>query len=98
LIWRFLRQHQISWTDAFGFRGPRLFRAVLLGAVLAIVIVPVASELQVLSTLILAKFHIEPTTQTAVKMLEDASSVWLQIYLGVFAVIIAPVAEEFVFR
>jgi uncharacterized protein len=28
----------------------------------------------------------------------DAKSLWTTVYLGVFAVVIAPVAEEFVFR
>jgi membrane protease YdiL (CAAX protease family) len=28
----------------------------------------------------------------------DAKSVWTTVYLGVFAVVIAPVAEEFIFR
>src|SRR5262249_31326177 len=36
LIWIFLRQHQISWRDAFGFRGPDVKRAVILAVVVAI--------------------------------------------------------------
>ncbi len=34
----------------------------------------------------------------AVKLLTDAKSIWTVVYLGVFAVVIAPVAEEFIFR
>ncbi len=36
--------------------------------------------------------------QAAVKLLTDAKSVWTVVYLGVFAVVLAPVAEEFIFR
>ena len=32
------------------------------------------------------------------KLLTDAKSVWTVVYLGVFAVVLAPVAEEFIFR
>jgi len=33
-----------------------------------------------------------------VRLLTDATSMWTVVYLGVFAVVIAPVAEEFIFR
>ncbi len=31
-------------------------------------------------------------------MLTDATSPWLRVYLGFFTVVLAPVAEEFIFR
>ncbi|MGH7991817.1 MAG: lysostaphin resistance A-like protein, partial [Limisphaerales bacterium] len=39
-----------------------------------------------------------PADQTAVALIMAAKSLWLKIYLGVFAVVLAPVAEEFIFR
>ena len=42
LILIFLRQHQVRWRDAFGFRGPQLQRALLMAVIVAILILPVA--------------------------------------------------------
>ena len=44
------------------------------------------------------KLHWNAQTEEAVKMITNATSVPEQIYLGVFAVVLAPVAEEFIFR
>jgi membrane protease YdiL (CAAX protease family) len=46
----------------------------------------------------LEKFGWPPEDQAAVKLFTDAKSVWTVVYLGVFTVVIAPVAEEFIFR
>jgi membrane protease YdiL (CAAX protease family) len=95
----FLRQHQIGWREALGFRGPQLPRALLL-AVLAVVIVilPVALGLQQVSAVVLTKLGWPPEDQTAVTLLAGAKSWGMRIYLGAFAVVLAPVAEEFIFR
>ena len=94
----FLRQHRVHWRDAFGFRGPDLKHALLLAVRVAIVILPVAWLLLTLSDLVLTRPGDEPAVQNVVKLIEGSTSPWMQIYLGVFAVAVVPVAEEFIFR
>jgi hypothetical protein len=94
----FLSQHHLSWIDALGLRGPRVGRALLLAVVVAALVLPASLWLKTRSELILKALNWEPSVQTAVKMLEGANSIWLQIYLAVFTIVVAPVAEEFIFR
>ncbi len=98
LISIFLRQHQVGWREAFGFRGPRLNRAWLLAVLVVCAILPVAWLLQSASTHALIKIGFQPENETAVMVLANAKEWWLCAYLGVFTVVIAPVAEEFIFR
>jgi hypothetical protein len=48
--------------------------------------------------LVLTKMGWPPEQETAVTVLTGAKTWWLRAYLGVFTVVIAPVAEEFFFR
>ena len=48
LVWRFVREHDLGWAEAFGFRN-RPSAAVLLGALAVIVFFPVGRLLQLLS-------------------------------------------------
>jgi membrane protease YdiL (CAAX protease family) len=59
---------------------------------------PVIFLLQGLSVFLLTKAGLPPENQRAVAMLLAAKSVWARSYFVFFAVIIAPVAEEFIFR
>ena len=46
----------------------------------------------------LDKLGLPPEDQRAVEIFMNAKSFWLRAYLGLFAVVLAPVAEEFIFR
>ena len=98
LILLFLRQHQAGWREALGFRGPQLPRALLLAVLAVIILLPVALGLQQVSAVVLTKLGWPPEDQMAVTLLANTKSWWMRIYLGVFAVALAPVAEEFIFR
>jgi hypothetical protein len=98
LVWFFLRQHQIGWREAFGFRGPQLPRALLVAVLAVIILLPVALGLQQVSAVVLTKLGWPPEDQIAVTLLTGAKSWGMRVYLGVFAVVLAPVAEEFIFR
>jgi membrane protease YdiL (CAAX protease family) len=98
LIWIFLRQHQMNWRDAFGLRSKNLPRALLAALVVVIVILPVALLLENGSAGVLEKIGWPPEDQAAVRLLTNAQSPGLLVYLGFFAVVLAPVAEEFIFR
>lgn len=98
LIYFFLRLHQVRWRDVFGLRESRLARALLLALLTVFVVLPVALFLQQASAFVLEKIGWPPEEETAVTLLTGAKSWWTRVYLGVFAVAIAPVAEEFIFR
>jgi membrane protease YdiL (CAAX protease family) len=98
LIPVFLRQHEANWRDAFGLRGKNLKRALTVAAGAVVVILPGAWLLQGASIIALKKIGWPVEDQAAVMLFAGAKSGWLKIYLGIFAVVIAPVAEEFIFR
>jgi hypothetical protein len=98
LIYFFLRHHQVRWREVFGLRESRLLRALLTALLSVLVVLPAAWWLQHASALVLKKIGWPPEEQTAVMLLAGAKSWWARVYLGAFAVVIAPVAEEFIFR
>jgi membrane protease YdiL (CAAX protease family) len=96
-IFFFLKQHGVDWRDAFGFRA-NLKKSFLLAAVVLVVLLPVALGLQHFSALALKKAGWLAEDQRAVELIANSKSFWLRGYLGLFAIVIAPVAEEFIFR
>ncbi len=98
LIAIFLRQHGMDWREGLGFHQAKLLKVLLLaGGVLAATL-PVVLGLQQLSMLVLDKLGWASDDQRAVELIVNAESVWLRGYLVFFAVVLAPVAEEFIFR
>jgi membrane protease YdiL (CAAX protease family) len=98
LIPVFLHYHRVAWQEAFGFRTPQMPRTLFMAGLIAIAILPVAWGLQFLSGIVLTRIGWPPEEQVAVSLVTHAKLWWMQIYLGVFAVVLAPVAEEFIFR
>ena len=98
LIFLFLKLHGVDWRSAFGLRNPNLPRALLLGIGMLVVALPIVLALQQLSVLALDKLGWHPAEQRAVDLLVAAKSPWMRVYLAFFAVVLAPVAEEFIFR
>ena len=98
LIWVFLRLHHIGWGAAFGWRGPELKHALFTALKFILVMLPVVLLLQGASIQLLEKLGQPREDQMAVLMLMKSKSWWVTAYFGVFAIVIAPVAEEFIFR
>ena len=98
LIPIFLHYHQVGWREAFGFRTLTLPRTLLLAGFSTVAILPVAWGLQIISGMVLTHLGWPPEQQVAVTLISGAKSWWMRVYLGVFALALAPVAEEFVFR
>ena len=98
LILIFLKFHEVNWRDAFGLHNQNLIRSLLLALGVLVVILPVVLALQQLSVVALEKIGWAPEDQRAVGLLVNAGSVWMRGYLALFAVVLAPVAEEFIFR
>ena len=98
LIPIFLRLHQIHWRDVFGFRRQHFLRALAWAVAALIVVLLVVLPLNYLSEIALQRIGWQPKSQAAVELLNDAPLWPTGIYLGFFAVVLAPVAEEFIFR
>jgi len=94
----FLRQHQLGWREAFGLNRPDFRRTLGLAGLLTLALLPVVLGLQVVSAELLVRVGWLPQEQLAVTLLTGSKSWWLRVYLALFAVALAPVAEEFIFR
>ena len=100
LIARFLREHQISWAEAFGFSNRRR-KAVLLGVLVALIFLPLGWGLQQASALVMTHlplFKLQPEEQLPVHALRVSMSWAGRMALGAAAILLAPVAEEILFR
>jgi membrane protease YdiL (CAAX protease family) len=95
-VWQFVRDHESTWGEMFGLSNQRV-AAVARGIGLAALFLPVGLGLKWLVALALARCGIEVREQAAVELLLSAS-VSGRIALGLAAVILAPLAEEFLFR
>jgi len=98
LIGVFLWQHQTDWREFFGLRDPGLARALRLAGITVVCLLPVLWALQAAAVWTLTRLGWPPNDQEAVQLFENAHSVWGRVYIGLFAVVLAPVAEEFIFR
>jgi uncharacterized protein len=93
----FVREHGISWSSAFGFAS-RWKRALFVGVVAALIFLPVGLGMQSVIVSLMKNHGYEPDTQQAVQALEFASG-WLErAALAGVAVVLAPLAEEILFR
>jgi membrane protease YdiL (CAAX protease family) len=92
-----LRLTQTDWREAFGLHK-NIFHSFVLAVGVLIVILPIALVLEHWSVLLLEKTGWHPEEEAAVELISKAQMFPVQIYLGIFAVVIAPVAEEFIFR
>jgi membrane protease YdiL (CAAX protease family) len=98
LILFFLKQHEVNWRDAFGLRNADLKKSLLLAVGVLALALPVVLGLQQVSAFALEKIGWSPEDQRAIELFAHAQSAWMRGYLVVFALALAPVAEEFIFR
>jgi membrane protease YdiL (CAAX protease family) len=97
LVWRFVREHGMSWTDAFGLSHARA-RAFALGVIVIFIFLPVASVLQHCSFSAMEHFGIKPVAQEAVQALRNARQGSGFVVFTLVTVVIAPLGEELLFR
>jgi membrane protease YdiL (CAAX protease family) len=97
-VFIFLRLEHLSWADAFGFKTPGFWRALLWGVIVAVCFTPIGQEMNNLCAQALEWFHVDAQNEQAVETLQKAAPGFSRVYLIFFAVVIAPVAEETLFR
>ena len=108
LLWIvfFLREQKVSWSAAFGFQSPRLLRTIFLGLTAGAVVLPLALALQLLSGSVLQSIHVKAEPQQTVQVFKEtvaqavpsATTIGEQIFFSVFVILLAPLAEEILFR
>lgn len=97
LLPRFLRDHGETWHSAFGLPlRPGL--AILYGALAACAFLPLGELLQRGSMEIISRFGFHPEAQAAVLALKNSSECLDRVALAVVAMVLAPIAEELLFR
>ncbi|HEY3763009.1 MAG TPA: type II CAAX endopeptidase family protein [Verrucomicrobiae bacterium] len=94
----FLRLHGISFRDAFGLKNRHWLSSILLAVGVVIIILPVSEILMQVSMLVLKHYGWKEHNEEAVTLVTGAKAIWMKVYLDVFTVALAPVAEEFIFR
>jgi membrane protease YdiL (CAAX protease family) len=95
----FLRQHEMNWKEAFGWRLCEPATAAAYGVLAAMLFLPAAWGLQWLSAYAMELVHLNPQEQVAVQELQDPSlTVTEKVIIGVIAVVLAPMVEEALFR
>ncbi len=98
LIINFLKQHEVRWRDGFGFRNAHLTKSLLIAAGVLALALPTVLCLEQISVFVLQEIGWPLEDQRAVELIVNAKSSWLRGYLAFFAMVLAPVAEEFIFR
>jgi membrane protease YdiL (CAAX protease family) len=69
-----------------------------LGALAAVAALPFAWLLVQVSAAVMRVFFLEPAEQSAVTTLQNSSHSWQYVLMGFMAVVVAPAAEEVLFR
>lgn len=97
LTWRFLREQKSDWNIGFGLKRDS-FKAVRLGLLAIGVFLPLAWGLQFISALAMKAVGIEPAEQLALVALRNSGSAIQLMVMGLVTILLAPVAEEILFR
>jgi len=100
LVWvhLFLRHHGVGWREGFGFSKDRLKWVLGLTALALVVSAPTTMALGKLAETVLIRLGLTPGLQLPVKLLQAGPSLGQTIVFGLGAVLLAPVAEELLFR
>lgn len=98
LIPFFLRYHDVSLGEGLGFRKKNVVSSLLLALAVIAIVLPVALWLQGESVVLMQKIGWKVSDEESVSMVKGATLLAQQIYLGFYAIVMVPIAEEFIFR
>ncbi|HEY4416342.1 MAG TPA: type II CAAX endopeptidase family protein [Verrucomicrobiae bacterium] len=94
----FLKLNEMTWSEVLGLRGMDWKRQCLLALGVLGAVLPLMFGLKWVSDAALEALGWAVKDQDAVDMFLNIQSSGLRLYMAFFAVILAPVAEEFIFR
>ncbi|MCC6231468.1 MAG: CPBP family intramembrane metalloprotease [Verrucomicrobiales bacterium] len=98
LVAYLVRAHQFSWREAFGLLAPGWPRSWAKALAATVPATLVAWGLLQISTWALDQLGMPQSSQAAVEAVRNAAHTWERALLFLFAVITAPIVEEFIFR
>jgi len=94
----FLRLHQVTWSEAFGFTTRRIARTLVLAVLATAIVLPIAMALGEVSRIVLEGVGKHVELQESVKALQSTETSQQQIYFAIITVLVAPFVEEVMFR
>jgi membrane protease YdiL (CAAX protease family) len=94
----FLRQNQTSWKDFLGLNDPELKQALMRAVAVTVLVLPMALLLRALTEALLDILRSASELQPALQIIKLSASNGQLVYAGVTAIVIAPLAEEILFR
>jgi membrane protease YdiL (CAAX protease family) len=97
LAHRFLKDHGSTWSDGFGLRNKPVMAATY-GLLVACTFLPIGWMLHLGAFSVLKWLNFAPEIQPAVQALKDTVLLKDQVALGIVAILLAPLAEEVLFR
>lgn len=97
LIHLFLLHHDSDWRELLGCQRTG-WNTVLRGLAAAVIVLPVALGLNGLCALLLTKINVEPEQQPSMEVLKLSVTLGQKIVFGTAAILLAPLAEESMFR
>lgn len=93
-----LQAHRLTWPEFLGLKGPHLPKAALVALGVALLALPPALGLNELSRQFIVWIHGSANPQPTMEVLENSVGLWQRIWFGMSAIIVAPLAEEILFR
>jgi membrane protease YdiL (CAAX protease family) len=94
----FLKQHELTWGEFLGLTDGQVKRAVSVALMAGVVLVPAALALNTLLAEAMSLLRMEPVEQVAIKVVQANEAWWQRLSLGVTTIVVAPLAEEMIFR
>lgn len=98
LIHFFLRFHDATWREFLGLHRPGLLRIAGRALITVALITPLVLVLADWCAWVITKLRGEVELQSAVKVMEIAVSPWRRALFTFASIVLAPVAEEMLFR
>ncbi len=92
------RRRGVDWRQAFGLRRQRPLHAIAFGAMFFLAILPPLAVVFPVCAKLCQWFGIKDTPQDVADLLANSDSTVVVVLIVAFAVAVAPVFEEFVFR
>ncbi len=94
----FFRRRGIDWRQAVGLRHKPPLHAIAFGGIFFLAMLPPLAVVFPVCAKLCRVFHIKDTPQDVVDMLATSGSTLVVVVIVAFAITVAPVFEEFVFR
>jgi len=93
-----LKRNERTWWSFLGLDDPHLKQALLRALAVVTMVLPMALALRAGAETLLKHLRDDSTLQPALQVIQMSNSAGRLFYAGVIAVLLAPVAEEILFR